>query len=170
MKKMSHPDNQIQRVSHPFEPVVFPDSRVLILGTMPSVQSRAHHFYYGHPQNRFWPLLACLFDEQIPQTITEKKELLHQYGIALWDVIQSCQIRKSEDQSIKTPVINPVEHVIAHYPIQVVLANGQAAARLYNQHIMKKANLPCVALPSTSPANARWTLDKLVEAWRAILI
>jgi double-stranded uracil-DNA glycosylase len=170
MNKKSDPDNLIQRVSHPFEPVVFPDSRVLILGTMPSVQSRAYHFYYGHPRNRFWPLLACIFGSETPQTIAEKKKLLHRHAIALWDVIQSCQIRKSADQSIRTPVMNPVEHLIDQYPIQVVLANGQAAARLYNRYIIKKTGMPCIALPSTSPANARWTLAELVEAWRVVLL
>lgn len=158
-----------QFVYHPFEPVYDASSRVLILGTMPSVQSRQNSFYYGHPQNRFWPLLALLFDEPVPLSTGEKTALLLKHHLALWDVLQQCRIQRSADRSIRDAVVNPIDQLLARCPIEAVFANGQTAGGLYRRRIEPVTHLPVTILPSTSPANARFSLDDLALRWQVIL-
>lgn len=153
------------RVFHPFDPIYNENSRVLILGSFPSVRSRADNFYYGHPQNRFWKLLARLYDVSVPQSVEEKKAFLLQNGIALWDVIASCEIENSADQSIRRAAVNDLDEIFKTADIRTVFLNGKAADRLYRKYHTKEA----VCLPSTSPANAAWSMEKLQEAWSVIL-
>lgn len=153
------------RLIHPFPPVFDASCRILVLGTFPSVASRADGFYYGHPRNRFWPLLAALFHAPVPATVAEKTALLLQNGVALWDVLQSCEIAGSADSAIRDPVANDLSTLLSQAPIRRVYANGQTAARLYRRYAREAVGLPVVALPSTSPANAAWSLEGLKEAW-----
>ena len=153
------------RVSHPFAPIYDENSRILILGSFPSVRSREENFYYGHPQNRFWKLLARLYDEQAPQTIEEKKRFLLHHGIALWDIISSCEIENSSDQSIRGAVVNDLREIFERADIRSVFVNGKAAYKLYQKYHGKEA----CCLPSTSPANAAWTMERLADAWSVIL-
>ena len=141
-------------VSHDFEPVFDENSKVLILGTFPSVKSRENRFYYGHPQNRFWKVIAGLTESEVPQTIEEKKKLLLEHGIAIWDVIESCDIIGSSDSSIKNVVPADIERVVANSKIQIIYANGGTAKKLYEKYTQKKTGLESIGLPSTSPANA----------------
>ena len=153
------------RVTHPFDPIWDENSHILILGSFPSVRSRADNFYYGHPQNRFWKVLAGLYAEPIPQTIEEKKAFLLRQGIALWDVISSCEIENSSDVSIRNAEINDLSTIFARADIRAVYTNGKAADKLYRKYHEREA----VCLPSTSPANAAWSLEKLLAAWSIIL-
>ena len=153
------------RVTHPFDPIWDENSHILILGSFPSVRSRADNFYYGHPQNRFWKVLAGLYAEPIPQTIEEKKAFLLRQGIALWDVISSCEIENSSDVSIRNAEINDLSTIFARADIRAVYTNGKAADKLYRKYHEREA----VCLPSTSPANAAWSLEKLLAAGSIIL-
>ena len=153
------------RVTHPFAPIWDENSRILILGSFPSVRSRADNFYYGHPQNRFWRVLAGLYAEPIPQTVEEKKAFLLRQGIALWDVISSCEIENSSDVSIRNAEVNDLSAIFARADIRAVYTNGKAADKLYRKYHEREA----VCLPSTSPANAAWSLEKLLAAWSVIL-
>ena len=153
------------RVTHPFDPIWDENSRILILGSFPSVRSRADNFYYGHPQNRFWKVLAGLYAEPIPQTIGEKKAFLLRHGIALWDVISSCEIENSSDVSIRNAEVNDLSTIFSVADIRAVYTNGKAADKLYRKYHEREA----VCLPSTSPANAAWSLEKLLAAWSVIL-
>ena len=152
------------RVTHPFDPIWDENSRILILGSFPSVRSRADNFYYGHPQNRFWRVLAGLYAEPIPQTVEEKKAFLLRRGIALWDVISSCEIENSSDVSIRNAEVNDLSAIFARADIRAVYTNGKAADKLYRKYHEREA----VCLPSTSPANAAWSLEKLLAAWSVI--
>ena len=154
---------------HPFEPIINNDSRVLVLGSFPSVKSRENSFYYGHPQNRFWPMLAMTFKQGIPLTIQEKTELLHQHRIALWDVIERCQLDGSMDSSIRDALPNDISSLLKAAPLERVLLNGQLAGKLYQRYI-GVSSLPYHVLPSTSPANAAWSLQRLADAWQPFLL
>ena len=155
-------------VSHDFEPVFDENSKVLILGTFPSVKSRENRFYYGHPQNRFWKVLAGLTESEVPQTIEEKKKLLLEHGIAIWDVIESCDIIGSSDSSIKNVVPADIERVVANSKIQNIYANGGTAKKLYEKYSQKKTGREIIGLPSTSPANAAYSLERLLECWQEV--
>lgn len=155
-------------VSHDFEPVFDENSKVLILGTFPSVKSRENQFYYGHPQNRFWKVIAGLTESEVPQTIEEKKKLLLEHGIAIWDVIESCDIIGSSDSSIKNVVPADIERVVANSKIQNIYANGGTAKKLYEKYSQKKTGLEIIGLPSTSPANAAYSLERLLECWQEV--
>lgn len=158
------------RQTHEFAPVYDEHSRILILGTFPSVKSREQHFYYGHPQNRFWKLLAALTQwPQIPQTIGEKKQMLLENEIAIWDVIQSCDIAGSSDSSIKNVVPSDVGSVLKNSRIERIYANGTTAKKLYEKYILPGTGVPIIGLPSTSPANAAYSLERLKESWQQIL-
>ena len=158
------------RQTHEFAPVYDEHSRILILGTFPSVKSREQHFYYGHPQNRFWKLLAALTQwPQIPQTIGEKKQMLLENEIAIWDVIQSCDIAGSSDSSIKNVVPSDVGSVLKNSRIKRIYANGNMAKKLYEKYILPETGVPIIWLPSTSPANAAYSLERLKESWQQIL-
>ena len=155
-------------VSHDFEPVFDENSKVLILGTFPSVKSRENQFYYGHPQNRFWKVIAGLTESKVPQTIEEKKKLLLEHGIAIWDVIESCDIIGSSDRSIKNVVPADIERVVANSKIQNIYANGGTAKKLYEKYSQKKTGREIIGLPSTSPANAAYSLERLLECWQEV--
>ena len=155
-------------VSHDFEPVFDENSKVLILGTFPSVKSRENQFYYGHPQNRFWKVIAGLTESEVPQTIEEKKKLLLEHGIAIWDVIESCDIIGSSDSSIKNVVPADIERVVANSKIQNIYANGGTAKKLYEKYSQKKTGREIIGLPSTSPANAAYSLERLSECWQEV--
>lgn len=157
-------------VAHPFDPVVSPESRVLILGSFPSVKSREQGFYYGHPQNRFWRVLAEVFHEPLPLTIEEKKALVLRHGLALWDVIASCDITGSSDASVKNAVPVDIARVMQTADIQAVICNGALSGRLYTRYLQNITGIEATILPSTSPANAAWTLPRLVEIWGRALI
>ncbi len=152
-------------VMHTFSPVYNERSQVLILGSFPSVKSREHNFYYGHPQNRFWKVIAELTKEEVPQTIGQKKSLLLAHGIAVWDVIASCDIIGSSDSSIKNVTVNDLEQIYRTADIQKVYANGTKAYDLYRKYMPKEQKDAIEKLPSTSPANAAWSLERLCETW-----
>lgn len=162
---------ELERVSHTFAPVYDEHSKVLILGTFPSVKSREMLFYYGHPQNRFWKIIAALTGETLPDRmdIEGKKEMLLKHGIAVWDVIESCSIAGSSDSSIKDVIPNDISRVLEHSDIKKIYANGAKAYDLYQKYIKDPKKLPIEKLPSTSPANAAWNMEKLLEAWKVIL-
>ena len=157
------------RVSHPFDPIFDERSRVLILGTMPSPKSRETGFYYGHPQNRFWRVLAELFDEPPATTVERKRAMLLRHHIALWDVLATCDIAGASDASIAGEQPNDLSVVLDAAPIEAVFCTGAKAAELYAAHCEAKTGLACVKLPSTSPANAQAKLDDLVQAYRAMI-
>ena len=156
------------RTLHEIAPVFDRNSRVLILGSFPSVKSRESGFFYGHPQNRFWHTLAAVTEDDVPQTIEEKKAFLIRHGIALWDVIASCEIKGSADVSIRDAIPNDVERILNTAPITRIFTNGATAHKLYCRHLLPKTGREAICLPSTSPANAAWTQAKLNEAWRCV--
>jgi hypoxanthine-DNA glycosylase len=161
-------------VRHPFPPLYDENSKILILGSFPSVKSREMAFFYGHPQNRFWKLLSRLLEASFPETVPERRAFLLAHGIALWDVIASCEIHGSSDASIRNAVPNDLRKILDHAQIRQVYVNGQTAGKLYRKYQekpLREAYGDCakaVVLPSTSPANAAWTMDRLEEAWRVI--
>ena len=156
-------------VQHSLEPVFDGDSTILILGTMPSVASRENGFYYSHPQNRFWQVLSAVFDEPLPYTGEQKKKLVLAHGIALWDVLASCEIDGSEDSSIKKPVANDFTALLAAAPIRKVYTTGEKAATLYRKLCRVSTGLDAVPLPSTSPANrGRYPLNTLIEIYSVL--
>jgi double-stranded uracil-DNA glycosylase len=157
-------------VIHPFEPVWSAGSRVLILGTMPSQASRANGFYYGHPQNRFWKVLAILLRDNEPAGIIDKRDFLIRHHIALWDVLKSCQIEGSQDSTIRRAVPNDLSKLLRNAPIRRIFANGQTAGRIYQASCLPGTGIPCEILPSTSPANGRYSLAALCEAWQPVII
>lgn len=156
------------RIEHPIPPVFDGCSRILILGSFPSVKSRELQFYYAHPQNRFWRVLAAVFAETAPQTVPERRDFLLRHGIALWDVIRSCEIEGSSDASIRHVTANDLTKILDAASIQTIFCNGRTAETLYRRHIEKQIGRSAVCLPSTSPANAAWGLERLTEAWRVI--
>lgn len=158
----------MERVTHEFQPVFDRDSRVLILGTFPSVKSRQQQFYYGHPQNQFWRVTAALLKKEVPVTIEEKKKMLLDGHIAIWDVIDTCDIEGSSDSSIRNVKANDIGGLLAQTSIRAVFANGDKACQLYRKYCMEQAGREIIRLPSTSPANAAWTLEKLIQAWSVI--
>lgn len=153
---------------HPIAPIYDEHSTVLILGSFPSVKSREIGFYYGHPQNRFWRVIAAVFEREPPQTIPEKEAFLHQNGVALWDVIQSCDIIGSSDSSIRNVVPNDLSPILRCGQIRQIYVNGKKAMSLYQRFLAPQTGRSAICLPSTSPANASWTLEKLIEAWRVV--
>ena len=154
---------------HTIAPVYDAESRILILGSFPSVKSREAAFFYGHPQNRFWQVLAALTGAPVPQTIPEKQTLLLGHGIALWDTIASCEITGSSDSSIRNVTPNDLTPILQTAKIHKIYCNGTASWQLYQKYLLPRTMLPAEKLPSTSPANAAWTLPRLVDAWHVIL-
>jgi len=154
-------------VMHPFEPIANVFSRILILGTMPSAQSRKAEFYYAHPRNRFWLVLAGCLGLHAPQSVEDKVKLLLDNGIAIWDVLAACEITGSDDATIKKPVYNDIAGFANGRPIEKILCNGKKAYGLC-QHL--KLSIPIYYVPSTSPANATWGLERLIEAWKPELL
>ena len=157
------------RLLHTIPPVFNRNSKILILGSFPSVKSRETGFFYGHPQNRFWKVLATLLKEPVPHTIEEKKAMLLAHRIALWDVIQSCDIKGSSDSSIKNVQPTDIGMILEKTNITRIYANGNKAGQLYKRYQFPVTGIEAMVLPSTSPANAAWSLDRLCEAWHVIL-
>lgn len=156
------------REDHNIEPVYDENSRILILGSFPSVKSRETRFFYGHPQNRFWRVIAAVKGESVPETVEQKKALLLRNGIAVWDVIKSCDITGSGDSSIKNAVPNDVSAILDGSSVSGIFCNGGTAYALYKKLIQKNTGKEAVRLPSTSPANAAWSLERLIDAWKII--
>lgn len=153
---------------HPIPPVFDSDSRILILGSFPSVKSREVGFFYGHPQNRFWKLIAAVFVDAPPQSVEEKKDFLLRHHIALWDVIRSCEIVGSSDASIRNVRANDLNLILRHAGIQSIYVNGKTALKYYQKYAEPIVGRAAICLPSTSPANAAWTMDRLIEAWSVL--
>ena len=156
--------------THPFPPLYDANSRVLILGSFPSVKSREQQFFYGHPQNRFWRVLPALFGEEVPTTIEEKKALVLRRRLALWDTVGSCEIAGSSDASITNVVANDLRPILAGADIRAVFCNGGTSYKWYNKLLRDSLGREAVQLPSTSPANAQWTLERLTEAWKQAIL
>ena len=159
----------MERVEHPFPPVVDENCQILILGSFPSAKSREDGFFYGHPQNRFWRVLAEIFLEDVPSDIAEKKALLLRHHIALWDVIAACEIAGSSDASVKNAVPVDIARITDAADIKHICCNGALAGKLYKRYLQPLTGIETVVLPSTSPANAAWSLEKLIDAWKASL-
>ena len=153
---------------HPFGPLYNKESRVLILGSFPSVKSREQNFFYGHPQNRFWKVIAALYEQPMPQTIEEKKQLILDNRLALWDSIASCEITGSSDSSIRNSRANDINVILDSCNIEKIYCNGRKSHELYRKYIEPATGRTAVCLPSTSPANAQWSLEKLIRAWAEI--
>ncbi len=157
-------------IIHPIPPLYDNDSQILILGSFPSVRSREEGFFYGHPQNRFWKVTSSVYGEDTPQTVTEKKSFLFRNHIALWDVIGSCDIEGSSDSSIRNVSANDLSVILDHADIRNIYVNGQTAYKYYRRYSEKETGRPAICLPSTSPANAAWSLERLTTAWNCIKI
>lgn len=155
-------------IQHPFPPLYDENSKILILGSFPSVKSREQNFFYGHPQNRFWKVVATVLKKEIPTTIEEKRAFLLSSNIALWDVIASCEITGSSDSSIKNVVANDLTEILETANIKKIFVNGKTAEKYYNRYIKNRIGREAVCLPSTSPANAMWNVESLVEEWEKI--
>ena len=159
----------MEHIIHSIEPVFDAESRVLILGTMPSPKSREVQFYYGHPQNRFWRVLAAVLGEEVPQSVPEKKAMLLRHRIALWDVLAECEITGASDSGIRNPVANDLSVILDHAPVQAVFTTGATAWKLYTRLQKPHTGIEAVRLPSTSPANCAVKMEALTEAYKAIL-
>lgn len=156
-------------IKHTIAPIYDKNSRILILGSFPSVKSREQQFFYGHKQNRFWKVLAGILGYEVPQTIEEKKEMLLANHIAVWDVIQSCEIEGSSDASIHEVIPNDLSEILATADIRAIYTNGGKAFELYDKYIYPVNGIKAQKLPSTSPTNAGYSLERLKEAWMEIV-
>lgn len=155
-------------IQHPIPALYDEHATILILGSFPSVKSREANFFYGHPQNRFWRVLAGVFEQSVPQTVEDKRHFILRNHIALWDVIASCEITGSSDSSIKNVVPNDLSPILSSAPIRAIFTNGKTAHNLYHRYLEPVTGLEATCLPSTSPANASWSLERLILAWRVI--
>lgn len=154
--------------THTFEPIFDKNSEILVLGSFPSVKSRENNFYYAHPQNRFWRVVASVYSCPVPKTVEEKKNMLLSNKIAVWDVIRSCEITGSADSTIKSVTPNDLSEIFSVANIKKIYANGKTAQSLYNKYIKKNTGVDIISLPSTSPANAAYSLEKLIKEWKII--
>lgn len=155
-------------IIHNIPPVFDSDSRILILGSFPSVKSREAEFFYGHPQNRFWKVMAAVFEDKVPTTTEEKKAFLLRNHIALWDVIASCEITGSADSSIKNAIPNDISVILDTADIREIFVNGKTAEKYYKKYLFPQTKREAICLPSTSPANAAKNLERLVEEWQVV--
>ena len=155
-------------IEHPIQPIVDENSKILILGSFPSVESREEGFFYGHPQNRFWKVTSAVFEDDTPHTIEEKKSFLLRNRIAVWDVIGSCDIEGSSDSSIKNVIANDLSVILDKADIRQIYINGQTAYKYYRKYSEKVIGRSAICLPSTSPANAAWSVERLTDAWSCI--
>lgn len=166
---MEKKEKEIQNIVHPFPPFVKNDSEILILGSFPSVKSREVKFFYGHPQNRFWNVVSAVYNQSTPKTIDEKKTFLNKNHIALWDVIHSCEIKGSSDISIKNVLPNNLDLIFNKAKIQKIYLNGKTSEKYFIKYQSEKySHIYFETLPSTSPANAIWNLEKLISKWKII--
>ena len=157
------------RINHEFGPYINKDSKVLILGSIPSSKSRELGFYYMHPQNRFWMIISDLLKEEVPNTIEAKKDFLKRNKIALWDVLDSCDINGSSDSSIKNPKVNDIKKLITKTDVKYIFVTGKKALALYNKYCYKNVLIEAIYLPSTSSANAIFSYEKLKEKYMIIV-
>lgn len=155
---------------HPIPPLYDARSRVLILGSFPSVKSREAAFFYGHPQNRFWPVLAAILGERAPQTVAEKATMAHAHHVALWDTIGRCEIAGSSDASITGVVANDLTPILRAADIRAIFCNGKTSLKYYDRLCRAQTGRAAIALPSTSPANAAFSQDALIQEWGARLL
>ena len=168
MKRATIQKNTRTHVTHEFPAVYDRNSRVLLLGSIPSPKSREVGFYYGHPQNRFWKVLARVLGEEVPETIPQKKAMLKKHNVALWDVLESCTIVGASDTSIEDVVPNRIGELVKKSKVVRVFCTGATAYKLYQKYCAKDVGIDAVKLPSTSPANCAVSLETLVEAYKAI--
>ncbi len=157
------------RVEHEFGPLFDENSRLLMLGSIPSPKSREVGFYYGHPQNRFWKVMAAVLEEPVPSTIPSKRAMLLRHGIALWDVLESCTIVGASDTSIDDVVPNDIASLVAKTKISQIFCTGATAHKFYQKYCEASVKIKAAKLPSTSPANCAVKMDALVEAYKAVL-
>lgn len=155
-------------IAHPIPPLFDENSKTLILGSFPSVKSRESAFFYGHNQNRFWKVIAEIFGEKTPETTEEKKRLILANNLALWDVIGSCEIEGSADSTIKNVTANDLTEILNKAPIERIFVNGKTALKYYERLIRPAVNRPAILLPSTSPANAVFSIEQLIQEWKII--
>lgn len=155
-------------LSHPIPPLYDSDSEILILGSFPSVKSREAMFFYGHPQNRFWKVISAVCECDEPKTVEEKRRFLLNNRVALWDVIASCDIEGSADSTIKNVRANDLSPILNNANIRKIFVNGKTAEQYYNRYIRPTIGRAAICLPSTSPANAMWSIERLTDAWRII--
>ena len=154
-----------KQIVHPFPPLYDSNSRILILGSFPSVKSREQMFFYGHPQNRFWKVMAAILHCPVPQSIPEKRVMLRSHHIALWDSIGQCEIEGSSDASIGKVIPNDLSPIFDAAQIRQVFCNGKKSLEMYSKYCEPVTGMPAVCLPSTSPANAAWSLERLAAVW-----
>ena len=160
---------EYRKIDHPIPPLYDEKSRILILGSFPSVKSREACFFYGHPQNRFWRVMTQVMGwPRVPETVEEKSALLHASHVALWDTIASCEIKGSSDASIRAVVANDLSPILQAAPIRQIFCNGTTSYNLYMKYLAPVTGRAAVKLPSTSPANAAWSVEKLTEAWQVV--
>ena len=159
----------MQHIIHPIPAFYRPNSRVLILGSFPSVKTRESGFFYGHPQNRFWKLLSLLYSEETPGTVPEKAAFLARHKIACWDSIRECDIVGSSDASIRNAVPNDFTEILSATGLRRIYTNGKKSHEIYRSCCLANTGIEDICLPSTSPANAAWSLERLADAWRIIL-
>ncbi|MCR5490726.1 MAG: DNA-deoxyinosine glycosylase [Bacilli bacterium] len=155
---------------HEFPPLYQADSEILILGSFPSIASRAQKFFYGHPQNRFWKLLPAVYGDPVPSMIEEKTEFCHKHKLALYDSIESCEIVGSSDASIKNVVPADLESIISKCKIRKIICNGKKSYDCFLKYQKNPRDIPVVCCPSTSAANAAFSLDALIQQWKTELI
>lgn len=158
------------KIIHPFEPVYDSNSKILVLGSFPSIKSREENFYYANPYNRFWKLIAKILSSAVPTTIDEKKKLLIDNKIAIWDVIYSCEIEGSLDTSIKDPKVNDICNLLRKTKINIVIFNGKKASQVYSKYLEHYIGINYYTLPSTSPTNASYTFEKLYFSWNEVIL
>ncbi len=157
-------------LTHSILPTYDEHSKILILGSFPSVLSRQQAYFYGHPQNRFWKVLAAVFGEEVPETVAERQAFLIDHHIAVWDVIASCDIVGSSDSSIENVTVNDLSGILSKAKIRQIFVNGRKAEELYKKYIEPSIGRKAIYLPSTSPANAGRSLESLIDAWRIIRV
>ena len=162
---MSMQKQNYQHVVHTFGPLYNEGSKILILGSIPSPASREAGFYYGHPRNRFWQMLAELYGMPLPESIEEKKALVLSHGLALWDVIEECDIIGASDSSVKNVVPTDIPVLLAETKVERILCNGALSKKIYDKYQLERIGIPAIRMPSTSPANAAWSVERLVEEW-----
>ncbi|MBE6028679.1 MAG: DNA-deoxyinosine glycosylase [Clostridiales bacterium] len=156
-------------VVHTFGPLYNENSRILILGSIPSPASREMGFYYGHPRNRFWQVLAYVYGVPLPESIEEKKALVLTNGLALWDVIEECDIIGASDSSVKNVVPTDIPSLLEQTRVERILCNGVLSKKIYDKYQLERIGIPAIKMPSTSPANAAWSLEKLIKEWEKVL-
>ena len=158
-----------QRIEHPIPPTFDENSTILILGSFPSVKTREYGYFYGHPQNRFWRVMAALYGEDIPEGREQRRAFLLRNGVAAWDVIASCTIVGSSDSSIRDVAVNDLRPILSGSRVERIFVNGKTAEKMYRRYTEPLLGITAVCLPSTSPANAAYSLERLIGEWRALI-